>query len=59
MTGEFISHATYISGTRMQAYGVDAMSIGNTSEEVMAGNKLIAYLPLYLLALERSKGFLS
>ena len=55
MIGELILHVTHISGTGMQACGVDALSRGNTSEEVMAGNKLITYLPLYLSALERSK----
>jgi len=40
----------------MQACGVDALSRGNTSEGVMTGYKLLAYLPLHLSALERSKG---
>ena len=58
MAGGIILHVIHISWTMMQACGVDALSRGNTSEGVMAGNKLITYLPLHLSALERGKGLL-
>ena len=57
MAWELNLNITHISATRMQACGVDALSRGNTPEGVMVGYKLLAYLPLHLLALERSKDF--
>ena len=59
MAGDLILHVIHISGTRMQACGVDALSRGNTSEGVMSGAKLLSYLPLHLSALDRSKNVLA
>ena len=58
MDGDLILHVTHISGTRIQACGVDALSRGNTSEGVMSSDKLLSYLPLHLSALDRSKNVL-
>ena len=58
MGGDLILHVTHISGTRIQACGVDALSRGNTSEGVMSSDKLLSYLPLHLSALDRSKNVL-
>ena len=47
MAVELLLHVTHISGTRIQTYIVDILSKYNTLEWVIAGNKLIAYLPFH------------
>ena len=53
--GNMILHVIHISGTRMQACGIDALSRGITNEGVMAGNHLLDYVPLNLDCTQRSK----
>ena len=54
MKGNMILHVIHISGTRMQACGIDALSRGITNEGVMAGNHLLDYVPLNLDCTQRS-----
>ena len=56
--GEIIFHVTHISEFRIQKYGVDVLSRGNTTKREMVGNNLFSYLYLYMSAFERSKWLL-
>ena len=58
VTGEIILRVTHIFGIRIQEYGVDALSRGNTAKGEMVGNSLLSYLYVYMSAFERSKWLL-
>lgn len=48
-------HVIHVAGTRMIAQGTDGVSRGNMLEGVMAGQKMISFVPLHLSAFDRSK----
>lgn len=47
-------HVVHVSGKRMIAVGVDGISRGLLNEGVMAGEKMLSFIPLHLTATERS-----
>ncbi|GFH49897.1 hypothetical protein CTEN210_06373 [Chaetoceros tenuissimus] len=47
-------HIIHCSGERMKAQGSDGLSRGNLTTGVMAGKKMIEFIPIHLTALERS-----
>ena len=47
-------HIIHCSGERMKAQGSDGLSRGNLTTGVMAGKKMIDFIPIQLTALERS-----
>ena len=52
-------HVVHISGKRMIAQGTDGLSRGNFMEGVMAGKKMIDFVPLNKSAFERSEHLLT
>ena len=59
MKGDFILHLFHISGERMKACGIDALSRSCPTEGVMQGENMLSFLPLSKTAAERSGGLLS
>jgi hypothetical protein len=54
MKGPLLLHAIHVAGTRMIEEGADGGSRGNLLPGAMAGHSVIDFVPLHLLALERS-----
>ena len=50
---EVFIHVLHVSGTRMIASGVDALSRGSANEGVMRGEDLLSFVPLHLSAADR------
>ncbi len=49
-------HLIHVSGTRMQAQGTDGLSRGDLTNGVMNGADMLSFVPLHLLAFDRSSG---
>ena len=58
MAGLLILHVIHISGRKMIECGVDGLSRGMTNKGVMQGIPMLHYLPMHMLAIERSDGLL-
>ena len=56
LEGGIILHIIHVSGKRMIASGVDALSKGDTTKGIMKGNSILTYSPFHLGAHQRSKG---
>ena len=56
LEGGIILHIIHVSGKRMIASGVDALSKGDTTKGIMKGNSILTYFPFHLGAHQRSKG---
>ncbi len=54
--GGFILHVLHISGKRMKATGVYGLSRGNHTEEMMAGDDPMSFLPFHMGAETCSQG---
>jgi hypothetical protein len=54
MTAGLIIHVVHCAGTRMISQGTNGLSRGNLLEGVMKGDDFLSFVPLHLLALERS-----
>jgi hypothetical protein len=48
-------HIIHVSGERMKKQGSDGLSRGNLNVGVMAGEKMISFVPIHQTALERSR----
>ena len=48
LEGDIILHMIYVSGKRIIASGVDALSRGDTTVGIMRGNYLMSYFPFHL-----------
>ncbi|KAL7577052.1 hypothetical protein ACA910_006793 [Epithemia clementina (nom. ined.)] len=55
MTHAVRLHMTHMLGKRMMAQGTDGLSWGTTNEGVMSGTDMMSFIPLHLLAMERSR----
>ena len=47
-------HIIHVSGERMKVQGSDGLSRGNLNVGVMAGKRMLEFIPIHLTALERS-----
>ena len=47
-------HIIHVSGKRMIEQGTDGVSRGNMMEGVLAGRKMLSFIPIHLTALERN-----
>jgi hypothetical protein len=54
MSGGLILHVIHVAGTRMIDQGADGGSRGDLNQGSMAGESILNFVPLHLLALERS-----
>ena len=54
LKGGLLLHVIHVSGRRMIAQGTDGLSRGNFMEGVMAGARMLEFVPLHLNAIERS-----
>jgi hypothetical protein len=54
MSGYVFLHVIWVSGKRMQAQGTDGLSRADFNTGVMAGRKMLDYVPICCTAIERS-----
>jgi hypothetical protein len=56
MKGDLVLHVVHVAGTRMQGEGADGASRGDFTTGVMAGDRVLDYVPLHKSAMELEPG---